>query len=431
MKEKDKGEKKEFKYIHEIIGDSKRKGMRWLLKIIMITMIGGAIIGMVVSVCISDYVPGLLSYAETKEQYKNILENTTTTAYKETSDDGKSEDESGVRKEETSDASDNKSQEEITTEENVNAATDGIDIAKSSVVKVTAIATNGRWTNIRKKYESAVCVFASYKVLIFIADGNNIKDDDKITITLSDDKEYDATIRKKDDITGIVALTVDGSNIPEEVQNSITIPVVDSRNKLEKHDMAYIIGTPYGDKRIVLNGEIKSIAQPVSRTDGMYYNYLTDIKYNDTVNGFMFNDKGNLEAVILQNMQDEKTSGIITAMPICEIKTRVQNICNGMDAMYVGINGADITDDVKSQADRNMPYGVYVKSCEIDSPAYRAGILSGDIIVSVNDESIKNLRDLKNAFDKYYTDEYINMVIMRSGKNEYKEIKYRIKMKNS
>ena len=77
MKEKDDKEKKEFEYIHEVVGD-KRRSMKWLLKIIIIAMIGGSLIGMAVSVTVSDYIPGLLSYTETKEEYRSILENNTT-----------------------------------------------------------------------------------------------------------------------------------------------------------------------------------------------------------------------------------------------------------------------------------------------------------------------------------------------------------------
>ena len=75
-----------------------------------------------------------------------------------------------------------------------------------------------------------------------------------------------------------------------------------------------------------------------------------------------------------------------------------------------------------------MPYGVYIKQCVPDSPAYRSGILAGDIIISINDESIKNMRDIKIALDNCEAGKEINVVVMRNGRGEYKEIKYVIEL---
>ena len=184
---------------------------------------------------------------------------------------------------------------------------------------------------------------------------------------------------------------------------TIKIPTIDSNRKLQKEDKAVIIGTPYEQKKSILEGTVKDMDLSVKKTDGVYQSYVTDITIQDSINGFMFSGSGNLEAVILRNMQEEDTAGIITAVPISEIKTRVQDICNGSPAVYLGIDGDDITDEVKQQVDKNMPYGVYIKQCVPDSPAYRSGILAGDIIISINDESIKNMRDIKIALDNCET----------------------------
>lgn len=411
MKEKDDKEKKEFEYIHEVVGD-KRRSMKWLLKIIIIAMIGGSLIGMAVSVTVSDYIPGLLSYTETKEEYRSILENNTTGSTNEELDSHR-EDVTDVHKGNESD---------------VTQVAEGIEMAKLAVVPVTVIDENEKRDNLSKKYEAAVCVFASHKILIFITDGSNIYEGDKISIRLNDGKDYDAYIREKDEITGVAAIAVDGFKVPEEVRKDIKIPTIDLNRRLQKEDKAVIIGTPYEQKESVLEGTVKDMDLSVKKTDGVYQSYVTDITIQDSINGFMFSESGSLEAIILRDMQEEDTAGIITAVPISEIKTRVQDICNGSPAVYLGIDGDDITDEVKQQVDPNMPYGVYIKQCVPDSPAYRSGILAGDIIISINNESIKNMRDIKIALDNCEAGKEINVVVMRNGRGEYKEIKYVIEL---
>src|SRR5207237_10127711 len=83
----------------------------------------------------------------------------------------------------------------------------------------------------------------------------------------------------------------------------------------------------------------------------------------------------------------------------------------------LGISAQDITPDLASAFKMNANAGAVVTQVLPNSPAELAGILVGDIIISVNDINVKNASDVVNTIGFLRVDSKVKMNILRNNKN--------------
>ena len=99
---------------------------------------------------------------------------------------------------------------------------------------------------------------------------------------------------------------------------------------------------------------------------------------------------------ITEHADAEDIAGASLAMPISEYKLMLERLSNGIAIPYVGIQGQDVSDAMLEQG---IPQGVYITESIADSPAYQAGIQSGDILVRFNGQEIVSLRDFQSCLE--------------------------------
>ena len=61
-----------------------------------------------------------------------------------------------------------------------------------------------------------------------------------------------------------------------------------------------------------------------------------------------------------------------------------------------------------------------------DSPAYNAGIQSGDIITSMGGKTIVTMKDFQILLEKSSTGQVIPVTVSRSGREEFKKIQFQV-----
>ena len=87
---------------------------------------------------------------------------------------------------------------------------------------------------------------------------------------------------------------------------------------------------------------------------------------------------------------------------------------------FLGISGTDVSEDAMEQYD--MPEGVFVSKVLEDTPAQKAGILKGDIIISIDGEKVTQMKGVQNLLEYYAAGTEIEVTFMRQSKGEYKEM---------
>ena len=84
---------------------------------------------------------------------------------------------------------------------------------------------------------------------------------------------------------------------------------------------------------------------------------------------------------------------------------------------YLGIHGSTVTEYIQSTND--IPAGAYVTQVDMDSPAMRAGLQSGDVIVGINGAEITSYETLITDLNELSAEDEITLNIKRSTSKGY------------
>ena len=115
---------------------------------------------------------------------------------------------------------------------------------------------------------------------------------------------------------------------------------------------------------------------------------------------------------------------LITAYGISDLRKLISNLSKGSSVAYIGIIGTEITDEVNLKG--LVPKGVYIEEIEMDSPAMKAGILRGDIIVGINNTVVNQFSDYFQILTGMEAGNTVKLKIMRPYQDEYTKMEFDI-----
>ncbi len=234
---------------------------------------------------------------------------------------------------------------------------------------------------------------------------------DKITVTLNDRTELDATLVGSDERSDVAVLKVDGTQRP-------ALPIGDS-NDIRVGEPVLAIGSPFGFDYSASAGIVSAKSRSFSREISVPF-IQTDVALNPgNSGGPLFNQSG--EVIGINSRIFSGTGGymglsfsipIDAAMDIYEqLKT------NGQVARaYLGIYPQDIDRNLAEAYQLSRPQGALLTRVSPDSPAQRAGLKSGDIILTYNDTNIVRAADLLNAINRARPNDAFVARVQRDGK---------------
>lgn len=234
---------------------------------------------------------------------------------------------------------------------------------------------------------------------------------DKITVTLNDRTELDATLVGSDERSDVAVLKVTGSQFP-------ALPIGDS-NGLRVGEPVLAIGSPFGFDYSASAGIVSAKSRNFSRETSVPF-IQTDVALNPgNSGGPLFNQRG--EVIGINSRIFSGTGGymglsfsipIDAAMDIYEqLKT------NGEVARaYLGIYPQDIDRNLAEAYNLARPQGALLTRVSPDSPAQKAGLRPGDIILKYNDVQILEASDLLNLINRARPNDGFRAQIQRDGK---------------
>ena len=132
------------------------------------------------------------------------------------------------------------------------------------------------------------------------------------------------------------------------------------------------------------------------------------------------NTSGYLLGIIHQEQNTAEAKNLVSFVGITELRRTLERMSNGKEAAYLGIEGLDVTQEANSK--QGVPLGAYVTEIVMGSPAMKAGIQSGDIIIGLDGMSILSYTQYMDVLAGYEPEETVNVHISRQGVEEYSEI---------
>lgn len=233
---------------------------------------------------------------------------------------------------------------------------------------------------------------------------------DEISIALQDDRHFNARVIGTDPETDLAVLRIDAPNLQ---------PIVFGDAKsIQTGDIVLAIGNPYGVGQTVTMG----IVSALGRTRLGINTYENFIQSDAAINpgnsgGALVDTQGRLLGINTAIFSKEKgAQGIGFAIPETTIRSVLAQIVQdgSVTRGWVGVGTQDITPELAQRFNLPQKEGVIVASTIIDGPAARAGILPGDIIVSVNKTPAKHTQTILNQIATLQPGDTADIVILRN-----------------
>ena len=238
-----------------------------------------------------------------------------------------------------------------------------------------------------------------------------ISDASKVTITLNDRRELDATVVGSDARTDVAVLKVKETGFP-----ALKIGNADS---LKVGEPVLAIGSPFGFDYSASAGIVSAKSRTMSRETAVPF-IQTDVALNPgNSGGPLFNQKG--EVVGINSRIFSGTGGYMGlsfSIPI-DVAMDVANqiIKTGkVSRAYLGVMLQDIDRNLAEAYQLSRPEGALVTQVSPDTPASKAGLKAGDIILSYNNIAIGQTTDLINLINRTRPDQSAKMVVQRNNK---------------
>lgn len=247
-----------------------------------------------------------------------------------------------------------------------------------------------------------------------------VGDASKITVYLyNDDTPYEAEIIGTDAQTDLAVIKIDKTGLTAaELGDSDTVQV---------GEWCMSIGNPLGMRSTVCQGSISALNRQITDSDGKTYNVIqTDAAINEgNSGGALVNSQGQVIGINTLKASGEGVEGLGFAIPINDTKDIYSDLIqySKVRRPYIGITGSDITEDtVKANPTFDLVVGAYVRSVEDYSPAEKAGLKIGDIIIEADGQTVESMDDLNEIKNGHQIGDKMTLKIYRSGKEETVEL---------
>ncbi len=256
------------------------------------------------------------------------------------------------------------------------------------------------------------------KILI-VTNNHVVADAKSLSVGFVDGKSASATIRGTDSDADLAVVEVNTKDMKSSTLKKIAVITLGDSSKLKTGERAIAIGNALGYGQSVTGGYISALNRQVQLTDKTMTLIQTDAAINPgNSGGALLNSKGELIGINTVKYSSEDVEGMGYAIPINTARPIINKLIKNeatseSEQAYLGVSGQTIDSSMASQFD--MPSGVYVQQVIKSSPAQKAGISAGDVIVSFNGSNVSTMDGLKEKISNLKAGKKVKVVVKRQN----------------
>lgn len=240
-----------------------------------------------------------------------------------------------------------------------------------------------------------------------------IENASKVTITLNDRREFDATVVGSDARTDVAVLKVSGNNFPQLKKGNV--------DQLRVGEPVLAIGSPFGFDYSASAGIVSAKMRNVMGETAVPF-IQTDVALNPgNSGGPLFNQRG--EVVGVNSRIFSGTGGYMGlsfSIPIdVAMDVSAQLKKNGkVTRSYLGVQLQDLDRNLAEAYKLAKPEGALITAVTPNSPAAKAGLKVGDVILKLNNTAINQTATLLNLLNRTAPQQVIQLNILRNDKRQ-------------
>ncbi|MEO8005785.1 MAG: Do family serine endopeptidase [Betaproteobacteria bacterium] len=253
---------------------------------------------------------------------------------------------------------------------------------------------------------------------IILTNAHVVAEATEITVKLTDRREFDAKVLGVDKRTDIAVLKIEAKDLP--------YVKIGHASDLKVGEWVAAIGSPFGFENTITSGIVSAKARALP--DENYVPFIqTDVAVNPgNSGGPLFNMDG--EVVGMNSQIFSRTGGFMGlsfAIPI-DVAMQVKDdlIKNGrVTRGRIGVQIQDVNQALANSFGLPKPQGALISGVEPDSPAAKAGLKSGDVVLGVNGKEINQLSELSGAIAATKPGNNARLQVWREGKSKDVDVK--------
>ncbi len=236
---------------------------------------------------------------------------------------------------------------------------------------------------------------------------------DKISVQLSDGREFTAKLVGHDEQTDIALIQlIDAKNLTQ-------IKIADS-DQLKVGDFTVAIGNPFGLGQTATSGIVSALGRSGLNLEGLENFIQTDAAINrGNSGGALVNLNGELIGLNTAILASSGGNiGIGFAIPSNMAMGLAQQLIQFGEVKrgQLGIKGTEMTADMAKAFKVDIQHGAFVNEVLPQSAAAKAGIKAGDIITSVDGKNVANFAELRVKIGTTPPGQEVKVGLLRDGK---------------
>jgi len=237
-----------------------------------------------------------------------------------------------------------------------------------------------------------------------------------LTVSFTNGDAYAATVLGSDPYSDLAVLSV---SAPIYEFKPLLIA---SSSGLQVGDSVIAIGNPFGLAGSMTTGVVSQLGRTIEESTTGGYAIADVIQFSASINpgnsgGPLLDSLGRVVGITTAIVSDSQ--GVGFAIPSDTVLKELPDLVHQGSYnkhSWIGINGTDVTFDVANSRHLNVTYGRLITSVSSGSPAERAGLIKGDVIIAIDGFRIRNGDDLSTYLEtKTEPGQTILVTVIRAG----------------
>ncbi len=244
-----------------------------------------------------------------------------------------------------------------------------------------------------------------------------VRDADEITVRLADGRTFSALLQggdRKLDLA-LLKIDIDGEELP--------VARLGSSDALRVGEWVMAIGNPFGLAQTVTVGIVSAKGRVIGA--GPYDDFIqTDASINPgNSGGPLFNTRG--EVVGINTAIVAGGQGIGFAIPVDSARDVITQLRTTGQVVrgWLGVTIQSLTDELAASFGLDRVRGALVTEVSSGSPADKAGIRRGDVIVAVNGHAVDEMSDLPRRVAALPVGQKARVTVIRDGKERHIQVR--------